>query len=108
MPSSYKPYIPQTTSELIDMLGMMMLSSPTFLDNTGYFPERNIYTVFSDLNESLKLLNGKLGGERYRQLREMSDCMRKYFETDEGDRVENTVKGREIIREMQTLLKAKK
>ena len=100
-----KPYIPQTVSELMDMLGMMMLSSPTFTDGTGYFPERNIDTVFRELNESLRLLRGKLGEERYLKLIEMSDRMRAHFEADPEDKTDDSLKGRQIIHEMEDLLK---
>jgi len=100
-----KPYIPGTISELIDMLGMMMISSPTFVDKTGYFPERNIDTVFFQFNESLKLLRGKLGEALYLKLREMSDRMRAHFEADPEDKTDDGLKGRDIIIEMEDLLK---
>lgn len=89
----------------MDMLGMMMLSSPTFVDKTGYFPYRNIETVFSEFNESLSVLRKKLGDERYLKLVEMSDRMRAHFEADPEDKTDDTLKGREIIHEMEDLLR---
>ena len=100
-----KPYIPQTVSELMDMLGMMMLKSPTFADKTGYFPDRNIDTVFGQLNESLRQLRGKLGEERYLKLVAMSERMRAHFEADPENKTDDTIKGRDIIVEMEGLLK---
>ena len=41
----------------------------------GYFPERNLETVFYTLNEGLRLIREKLGEQRYLKLMEMSDRM---------------------------------
>jgi hypothetical protein len=101
----YKPFIPQTIGEVMDYLGMMMLSSPTFIDKTGYFPHNNIHTTFRELNEGLGLIRLKLGEERYLKLMDMSDRMRAHFEADPEDKTDDTIKGREIIHEMETLLK---
>ena len=84
---------------------MMMLKAPTFIDKTGYFPERNIETVFSQFNESLRLLRGKLGEPLYLRPTDMSDRMRAHFEADPEGRAVDTRKGRAIIREMEDLLK---
>jgi hypothetical protein len=105
MPRPYEPYIPKGASEIIDQLGMMMLRSPTFVDRTGYFPEQNIDTVFHELNEGLRLIRAKLGDERRLKLKEMSDRMRAHFEADPEDKTDDALKGREIIVEMQDLLK---
>lgn len=64
----YKPYIPKGVSQIMDYLGMMMLDSPTFVDRTGYLPGRNLEITFSELNEGLRLIRGKLGEERYLSL----------------------------------------
>jgi hypothetical protein len=101
----HKPYIPGTISELIDMLSMMMISSPTFVDNSGYFPERNVGTVFFQFNESPQLLRGRLGEALYLKLTEMSDRMRAHFEADPEDKTDDGLKGRGLIVEMQDLLK---
>jgi hypothetical protein len=100
-----KPYIPSTISELIDMLGMMILSSPKFLDRTGYFPERNIDTVFSDFHESLRLLRGRLGEVLYLKLKEMTEQMKAHFESDPEDKTDDSLKGRAIIEDMIDILK---
>ena len=42
----YKPYVPQTISELWDHIGGMVLNSPTFVDKTGMYPDRGIETEF--------------------------------------------------------------
>ena len=100
----HKPYIPKGISEVRDYVGAMMLGSPTFVDRTGYFPGRNLQTTFYELNEGLRLIRGKLGEERYLQLKEMSDRMRAHFEADPEDKTDDSLKGRDIIREMEVLL----
>ena len=97
--------IPQGFSEIIDHLGLMMLSSPTFADKTGYFPDRSIDSVFYQLNQGLWLIQGKLGEERFRRFMEMSNQMRAYFEADPENKKDDTLKGRDLIAEMEGLLK---
>jgi len=105
MPPPYKPYIPKGLSEVRDYVGAMMLSSPTFVDRTGYFPWQNLQTTFYELNEGLRLIRGTLGEERYLKLMEMSDRMRAHFEADPEDKTDDSLKGRDIIREMEALLR---
>jgi hypothetical protein len=104
VPREYKPHIPQTIGELKDQLGSMMLSSPRFQDDTGYFPGMGIDTEFFALNEGLAFLRNKLGTERYEALRALSDRMRAHFEADPQDGTDDALKGREIIQEMEDLL----
>jgi hypothetical protein len=103
----FKYYIPKGIGEISDFLSMMMLKSPTFVDRTGYFPGRNLETTFCELNEGLGLIRGKLGEDRYLKVKEMSDRMRAHFEADPEDKTDDSLKGREIIREMKTLLRQK-
>ena len=100
-----KQYVPKNVGEIMDLRAMMMLSSPKFIDKTGYFPDDNINTVFLQLNEGLRVIRGKLGEELYLKLREMSDRMRAHFEADAENRTDETIKGRAIIMEMRNLLK---
>ena len=100
----YKPCIPNGISEIIELLGWMMLRSPTFIDKTGYLPGISLQTTFHELNEGLRLIRGKLGEERYLKLMEMSDLMRAHFEADPEDKTDDSLKGRDIIREMEAVL----
>jgi hypothetical protein len=102
------PHIPKDIGELRDLLNSMMISSPTFKDNTGYFPEDDIDTTFHALKEGLKNTRKTLGDERYRKLVEMSDQMRAYFEADPEDKTDDTIKGRELILDMIDLLKVRR
>ena len=104
MMTRYVPAIPQTIGDLYDLLGSMMLSSPTFVDKTGYFPWFNLELTFSELNQGLALQRKRLGEERYMALREMSDRMRALFEADPEDVTGDAKKGRRIILEMEELL----
>lgn len=104
--SPYIPYIPKTISEIMDLLGSMMLTAPTFLDKTGYFPDRTIDTQFFALNESFKAIRKKAGEERYAALLALSDRMRAHFEADPTDTGEDGIKGRDCILEMEELLKS--
>ncbi len=101
----YRPYIPQNIGELLDKLASMMLGAPTFKDKTGYFPQRNIDTTFLALNEGLQVVRKNLGEEQYTALRALSDKMRALFEADLEDKTGDTQAGREIIHEMEDILK---
>jgi hypothetical protein len=104
MEKKYQPYIPQTADELMDMLGGMILSSPTFEDDLGYFPGQDINTEFYALNEGLKNLRQGLGEARYHELVAMSDRMRAHFEADPEDKTEDAIQGRNIIMDMQDMI----
>jgi hypothetical protein len=103
----YRPYVPKDINEIKDFLSRMMLSSPTFVDKTGYFPGRNLETTFSELDAGLRLNRNDLGEERYLKLMEMSARMRAHFEADPEDKTDDSLKGRAIILEMRDLLKQK-
>jgi hypothetical protein len=99
----YKPTIPQSIGEVMDMLGWMMLKSPTFKHEE--FPGLNIELVFFELKQGLEIVRGKLGEERYQALMVMSDRMRAHFEADPEDKTDDGLVGRQIIREMEDILK---
>lgn len=105
MPRPYKPYIPQTIGEIWDQLGGMMLDSPTFVDKTGYLPGRNIATEFFRLKEGLKVVRKQLGEERFAKLNAMADRMRAHFEADPGDVTDDSLAGRQLIYDMEEVLR---
>ena len=100
-----KMYVPQDIPELFDFLGSMLLSAPRFLDKTGYLPFLNIDYVFQELHAGLAYNRGTLGEERYQALVRMSDQMRAYFDADPENKTGETRKGRDIIYEMEKILK---
>ena len=102
----YTPYIPKTTGEVNDLLGWMMLYSPTFTDKLGYFPEQNIDTEFFALKEGLKNVRKKLGEDAYLRAVEMADQMRAHFEADPEDKTDDSLAGRDLILAMEDILRA--
>jgi hypothetical protein len=108
MPRQYTPYIPQGKSEIMDKLGSMMLSSPKFEDDSGYFPGKSIDTEFYSLNEGLRLIRNQLGEEKYLALADLSARMRKHFEADPDDKTEDGLAGRQLIHEMEDILYPKR
>lgn len=99
------PYIPQTIGEIWDLLGGMMLNSPTFVDTTGYFPERSIHTEFYALKEGFRAVYKKLGQQRYERLVEMADRAKAHFLADPEDKTEDTLAGRQLFIEMEDVLR---
>jgi hypothetical protein len=57
------------------------------------------------LREGLNYNRGMLGEERYHELMRMSDRMRAHFEADPEDKTGETLKGCEIIHEMEDILR---
>jgi len=106
MQKPYTPYIPHSISDIMDLLGWMMLNSPKFEDDTGYFEGQSIDTEFHALNEGLKVIRKNVGEENYRALIALSDRMRAHFEADPNNETDDTIKGRDCIIEMEDILKA--
>jgi hypothetical protein len=108
MRKPYKPYIAQSLGELRDLIASMILNAPTFIDRTGYFSYRNIDTEFEELNGGLDNLRLKLGEQRYAKMREMSDQMRALFEADPEIKTGETIRGCEMLYEMDQMLRRKR
>jgi hypothetical protein len=102
---SENPLIPRTIGELMDKLGWMMLSSPTF--RLDFAPSVNIDTVFHELNEGLKLLRKNLGEERYELLTSLADQMKPLFKADPEDKTGAANEGRKLILEMEEIVKGR-
>jgi hypothetical protein len=100
-----KMHIAQNIQELLDLLISMLLSSPKFLDKTGYLPFMNLDYVFRQLHEGLDHNRPTLGEERYHELMRKSDRIRALFEADPEDKTGETRKGRDVICEMEDIVK---
>jgi hypothetical protein len=100
-----KVRVPQNIPELLDLLISMLLSAPKFTDKTGWLPFLNLDYVFQQLNEGLKHNRPTLGEERYHELLRRSDRIRVLFEADPEDKTGETRKGRDIIYEMEDIVK---
>ena len=92
--------VPDNISDLIDVLGAMLLRAPKFADKTGYLPFRDLDYSFRELNEGLVFNRKKLGDERCLKLTQMSDQMRALFEADPDNKTGDTTKGCHIIQDM--------
>ena len=103
----YKPYIAQTIGELSENLGWMMLNSSDVQGSYRLFPGSQHRYRLPSLNDSLANLRGKLGEERYAKMREMSDQMRALFESDPEGATGGRKAGRQIIHEMELMLRRK-
>jgi hypothetical protein len=102
----YKPYISQSLSELWDLLGSMMLQSPKFIDESGYFPGMNIDTTFIELNGSIDFLRPKIGEANYAVMVELSKKMRAHFEADPQNETGETLMGRDCLLAMEEIIKS--
>lgn len=105
--SSYhnpNPYIPQTLSEIDDLIGSMWLGAPTFVDETGYFPEENIDTTFHELIESFGVVRKKLGEERYAKLIDLAARMKALFAADPEDTNGKSDEARVLLSEIEDLI----
>ncbi len=98
-------HIAQNLRELLELLTSMLLSAPNFLDKTGYLPFLNIDYFFQQLRDGLNRNRRTLGEERYRELVRMSDRMRALFEANPENKTGETRKGRDIIQELEDVLK---
>jgi hypothetical protein len=101
---SYKNYVPESLYAIYDLLGLMMLYSPTFIDKTEWFADRNVETIFHALNAGLLAHKEDLGEEKYVCLIGMSDRMRMHFEADPENKTDDTLMGRQLIDDMSDIL----
>lgn len=107
MSESFKTYVPRNVSEIMELLGWMMLASPDFEDHSGYFPDRNADTEFYALNEGFKNIRKKLGEDRLAALLTLSDRARAHFEADPNNETDDTLAGRRLIAEMEDIVTGK-
>ncbi|MDR6788852.1 hypothetical protein J2Y58_002217 [Sphingomonas sp. BE138] len=84
---NYRPYIPQTLSELMDHVVPMMGDAPKFEDDTGYFSGQNIDTEFHALVEGFGKVRDKIGEDRYAAAIDIAARMKALFleAADEDD-----------------------
>lgn len=98
-------HVAQNIQELLELLTSMLLSSPKFTDKTGYMPFLNLDYVFRELHEGLASNRQTLGEERYHELIRLSDRMRTHFEADPENKTGETRQGRDIIHDMEDILR---
>jgi len=104
MRQPFKTYTPQDASELLDLLGMMLLGAPTYIDEGGYFPEQTLETVFEAFYGGLNASRSEIGDQRYEQLAAMAAEAREHFLADPHDENGRTAQGQRLILEMEALV----
>jgi hypothetical protein len=100
--------VPEDIPQLLEVLVSMRLTAPKFLDDTGYFPYKNLDYAFRQLNAGLDFNRPRLGEERYRDLIRMSGQIRALFEADPDDKTGQTHEGCIIILAMEDMLRQPK
>lgn len=103
---SKEPFVPKSIGEINDLIACMILSAPTFRDKSGYFPDRNAESEFTELNEGLKVVRKRIGEEGYQKAIELSARARAHFEADPEDKTEDGIKGRDCLMDIEEILKA--
>jgi hypothetical protein len=98
------PYIPGSVSEIHDLVSSMVLDAPTFVDETGYFPDRNIDSRFHQLVESFGAVRRKLGEEHYARLIDLAARAKAFFVDDPADSNGKADEGRALLYEMEDVL----
>jgi hypothetical protein len=98
--NSYKPYVPETLSELMDQVVPMMGDAPNFKDDTGYFPRKNIDSEFYALIEGFGKVRDKVGEDRYAKALDIAARMKAIFLEAEDENDPKTMQGIYLIHEL--------
>ncbi len=99
-----KPYVPESLSEIYDMLGSMILRAPTFVDETGWFEDRNIETEFRALTDGFDRVRKKLGEQSYTKLIDLAEHAKTLFAADQDDTSGKTEEGRKVLFEIEDVI----
>ena len=100
------PYIPASLSELHDSLMCMIGDAPTFMDDTGVFPNQNINTEFYTLTEGFGIVRRKLGEERYAALIDLAARAKALFADDPEETNGKTMQGIKLIWAMMDIVQS--
>lgn len=99
-----QPYLPASLSEIYDLLALLVLEAPTFIDETGHFPEQNIDTVFTMLTRGFGQVRKKLGEERYAKLNDLAAQAKVLFAEDPDESNGKTDQGRDLLFEIEDII----
>lgn len=102
--NNYKPYVPESLSELMDFVVPMMGEAPKFQDETGYFPRQNIDTEFYALVEGFGRVRDKIGEDRYAKAIDIAARMKAIFLEAEDEDDPKTMQGIYLIHELMDLI----
>jgi hypothetical protein len=97
-------YIPVSLSEINDFLASLLGGAPTFVDDSGFFPNRNINTEFAVLLAAFDNVRGKLGEDRYAKLIDLAARTKALFLADPNDDNGKTLEGCKLIWEIEDII----
>jgi hypothetical protein len=97
-----QPYIPQTLSEIYDMLASLMGGAPTFAH--PMFPERTIHSEFRELDAGLAIVRKKLGEKRYAAAIDLSARAKALFLEDQEERTGKTMEGIKLFWQLEEII----
>ncbi len=107
--SSYdnpEPYIPASLSEIYDLLASLVGGAPTFVDESGMFPERNIDSRFYQLLEGFGKVRAKLGEARYAALVDLAARAKALFADDPADDNGKTGEGIALLYAIEDIIQS--
>ncbi len=99
-------YIPETLSELNDFVVPMQGNAPSFKDDTGYFPWRNIDTEFYILVEGFGKVRDRIGEDRYAAALDIASRAKELFLQDPDETNGKTRQGIFLIHELIDIIEA--
>ncbi len=99
-----EPYIPSSLSEVYDLIALMILSAPTFVDRSGYFPEQDVHTLFSMLTQGFEEVRRKLGEERFDKLNDLATRAKALFAGGVDDSSGKADQARDLLFEIEEII----
>ena len=100
------PYIPASLSEIYDLLASLVGGAPTFIDESGVFPERNIDSEFHVLTEGFGKVRKKVGEERYAALMQLAAQAKALFSEDQAEDNGKTMQGIALLYEIEDIIQS--
>ncbi len=99
-----QPYIPASLSEIYDFLASLLGGAPTFVDDTGFYPDQNIDTEFAVLIAAFDKVRKKLGEDRYTKLIELAALAKALFAADPNNDNGKTGQGYKVLHEIEDII----
>lgn len=97
-------YVPASLGEIYDFIASLLGGAPTFVDDTGFYPDQNIDTEFTVLVAAFDKVRAKLGEDRYARLIELAAQAKKLFAADPNDENGKTDQGYKALLEIEDII----
>lgn len=98
--------MPGSLSEIYHALARLVGGAPTFVDDSGHFPERSIDTDFTMLTAGVGKVRSKVGEERYAALMVLAARAKALFADDPEDSSGKTGEGIKLLYEIEDIIQA--